>query len=207
VNLRDCSAQALSKWAMATSSTANEAAAVGREAWARGPESIAADFAAIYEAHSRAVYYLALRLLGDATRAEDAAHDVFLKAFRNLAGFRRDSVIRTWLYRITINHCQNLRQAWHERNIATTEDGEVEAGADAPRETPLRIAEAKELGAQIQRSLEAIPNEYRLLLLLVADEEMTYEQIAELTRQSCDCVRGKLYRARKAFAAAFKQTA
>jgi len=192
---------------MATSSTASDATVAGHEAPAPETPCVAAGFAAIYEANSRAVYYLALRLLGDATRAEDAAHDVFLKAFRNFAGFRHDSEARTWLYRITINHCQNLRQAWHQRNIQTTEAGTLEAGADAPRETPLRIAEAKELGAQIQRSLDAIPNEYRLLLLLVADEEMTYEQIAELTRQSCDCVRGKLYRARKAFAAAFKQTA
>ncbi|HZJ17252.1 MAG TPA: sigma factor, partial [Chthoniobacteraceae bacterium] len=67
---------------MATSSTANDATVVGHEAPAPGTPGGAADFAAIYEANSRAVYYLALRLLGDATRAEDAAHDVFLKAFR-----------------------------------------------------------------------------------------------------------------------------
>ena len=165
------------------------------------------DFASIYEAHSRAIYYLALRLLGDATRAEDAAQDVFLKAFRNMAGFRHGSGIRTWLYRIAINHCQNLRQSWHQRNIETTGDGIVENGADATRETPFRIAALKDLGEQIQKCLDAIPAEYRLLVLLVADEELSYEQIAELTRQSCDSVRGKLYRARKALKAALEKTA
>jgi len=165
------------------------------------------DFAALYNAHARAIYYLALRLLGDVTRAEDAAHDVFLKAFRNIAGFRQASGVRTWLYRITINHCTNLRQTWHQRNIRLTEDGTLVEGTAGDHETPFRIAEAKDLGKQIQKSLEAIPGEYRLLLLLVADEEMSYEQIAGLTHQTCDSVRGKLYRARKAFAAAFKQTA
>lgn len=163
------------------------------------------DFGAIYEAHAKAIYYLALRSLGDPARAEDATHDVFLKAFRNIATFRQDSELRTWLYRIAINHCQNLRQAWQARNIRTTEDGTLREDTTASHETPFRIAAAKDLGRTIQESLDALPGEYRLLLLLVADEELSYGQIAALTRQSVDAVRGKLHRARKAFAAVFRQ--
>jgi RNA polymerase sigma-70 factor (ECF subfamily) len=71
----------------------------------------------------------------------------------------------------------------------------------------LRVLETKELGQRIQKTLDAIPDEYRLLLLLVADEELSYEQIATLTEQSIDSVRGKLHRARKAFAALFEKNA
>jgi DNA-directed RNA polymerase specialized sigma24 family protein len=52
-----------------------------------------------------------------------------------------------------------------------------------------------------------LPEEYRLLLLLVADQQLSYEEIGELTEQTADAVRGKLHRARKAFAAAFQKTA
>ena len=45
------------------------------------------ELAGIYDEHSRSIYYLALRMLGDPTQAEDAAHDVFLKAYRNLGDF------------------------------------------------------------------------------------------------------------------------
>lgn len=76
-----------------------------------------------------------------------------------------------------------------------------------PNESPLRVLETKELGQRIQRALDELPDEYRLLLLLVADEEMSYEAVAQLTEQTADAVRGKLYRARKAFAAQFAQTA
>jgi len=62
------------------------------------------EFGQVYEAHSKSIYYLALRLLGDPTRAEDATHDVFLKAYRKMDQFRGDAGVRTWLYRITINH-------------------------------------------------------------------------------------------------------
>ena len=60
-----------------------------------------AEFAELYERHSRAIYYLALRFLGDPHKAEDATHDVFLKAYRKWSDFRGESSGRTWLYRIT----------------------------------------------------------------------------------------------------------
>jgi DNA-directed RNA polymerase specialized sigma24 family protein len=50
-----------------------------------------------------------------------------------------------------------------------------------------------------------LPDEYRLLLLLVADAELSYEQVGMLTEQSPDAVRGKLHRARKAFTVLFKK--
>jgi RNA polymerase sigma-70 factor (ECF subfamily) len=158
----------------------------------------------LYQAHSREIYYLTLRLLGDASKAEDATHDVFLKAYRKWDTFRGDSSARTWLYRIAINHCYNLRQSWASRHLITNADEAVWEGA-AGGESPLRILEVKELGERIQRTLDRLSEEYRLLLLLVADEELSYEEIGVLTEQSPDAVRGKLHRARKAFAAIFQQ--
>jgi RNA polymerase sigma-70 factor, ECF subfamily len=164
-------------------------------------------FDAVYQEHSRAIYYLALRLLGDAALAEDATHDVFLKAYRKFHTFRGDAAVRTWLYRIAVNHCQNLLQSWHRRHIVTGLDDHLAVTQSPLADNPLRILEIKELGQRIQRTLEALPEEYRLLLLLLADEQLSYQQIAELTRQSVDAVRGKLHRARKAFANLFHKTA
>jgi RNA polymerase sigma-70 factor (ECF subfamily) len=164
------------------------------------------EWQAIYEEHGRAVYYLALRFLGDPARAEDATHDVFLKAFRKLDQFRGGSSLRTWLYRITINHCKNLVQTWHHRNVLPSADPSVWENM-ADHNTPLRVIETKELGERIQKTLDALPEEYRLMLLLVADEELSYEAVGELLGQTADSVRGKLYRARKAFVIEFDKTA
>jgi RNA polymerase sigma-70 factor, ECF subfamily len=164
------------------------------------------EFADLYTEHSRAIYYLALRFLGDPQKAEDATHDVFLKAFRKMGQFRGESSWRTWLYRIAINHCRNLQQAWHDRHLFSNADEAVWETAVAKTDTPLRVLETKELGERIQQALDGLPAEYRLLLLLVADEEMSYEQVGALTEQSPDAVRGKLHRARKAFAALFKKS-
>jgi RNA polymerase sigma-70 factor (ECF subfamily) len=164
-------------------------------------------FSELYQEHSRAVYYLALRFLGDPQKAEDATHDVFLKAFRKMDQFRGEASWRTWLYRIAINHCRNLQQTWHERHILTSTDETIWDNSAAPAESPFRILETKELGERIQKALDELPSEYRLLLLLVADEQLSYEEVAALTEQTSDAVRGKLHRARKAFAVLFQKSA
>lgn len=171
------------------------------------PTALPSEFAALYEAHSQQVYYLALRLLGDPSQAEDATHDVFIKAWRNLSHFRGDADVRTWLYRITLNHCSNLRSSWHARNVHTQTDDTVIENAAGAAESPFRDVEMNELGQRIRVALDELPEEYRVLLLLVADQDLSYDHVAKLTQQSTDAVRGKLHRARKAFATAFRKTA
>ena len=166
----------------------------------------APEFGAIYEQHSKPIYYLALRMLSDPTQAEDATHDVFLKAFRNMKQFRGQSAVRTWLYRIAINHCQNLLQTWHRRKMVNNVEDDFWDHSSSGGDSPLSALETTELGQRIQKTLERLPEEYRLLLLLVADQDLSYEQIGELTGQSSDAVRGKLHRARKAFTVFFQQT-
>jgi RNA polymerase sigma-70 factor, ECF subfamily len=164
------------------------------------------EFGEIYAQHSRPIYYLALRMLSDPTQAEDATHDVFLKAFRNMKQFRGESAVRTWLYRIAINHCQNLLQTWHRRTMVNNVEDDFWDRSSSGGESPLRALETSELGERIQQTLDRLPEEYRLLLLLVADQELSYDEIGELTKQSADAVRGKLHRARKAFTIFFQQT-
>lgn len=170
-------------------------------------EALAPEFAELYEAHSRQVFYLCLRLLSDPTKAEDATHGVFLKVWRKLDQFRGESSVRTWIYQIALNHCRNLRQTWSERHIQTVEDDTMLEAHGATDDSPLRILELKELGERIRTTLDGLAPEYRVLLLLVADEELSYDEIASLTDQTADAVRGKLHRARKAFAQAFPKTA
>jgi len=165
------------------------------------------EFATLYNEHSRAIYYLALRFLSDPKKAEDATHDVFLKAFRKMGQFRGESSWRTWLYRIAINHCRNLQQTWNERHMFSNADDAIFENAAANTDSPLRVLETKELGQSIQKALDGLPPEYRLLLLLVADEHLSYEEVGALTEQTPDAVRGKLHRARKAFTSLFQQSA
>ncbi len=170
------------------------------------------EFDQLYQEHSQAIYYLALRMLGSPSAAEDATHDVFLKAYRKLEQFRGAAKPRTWLYRITINHCINIKNSWKNRHIVHSGFPETYETlpdqlprSEDPCHRPDHALQHKELGERIQQTLDLLTEEYRLLILLVADEKLSYEEIAELTNQSTDSVRGKLYRARKAFSSHFER--
>src|SRR3954463_14289003 len=119
----------------------------------------APEFGAIYEEHSRPIFYLALRMLSNAAQAEDATHDIFLKAFKNMRQFRGESAVRTWLYRIAINHCHNLLQSWHHRTMVTNVDETFWELSSGTAESPLRVLETSELGARIQEALDSLPEE------------------------------------------------
>ncbi|MEY4487994.1 MAG: hypothetical protein RIQ79_502 [Verrucomicrobiota bacterium] len=166
-----------------------------------------ASFQSIYTTHASAVYYLALRLLGQPALAEDVTHDVFMKAFRAIDSFRGDAAVRTWLYQITLNHCRNLRSTWHQRNMVTNADEALDGAVTGAANGPIRILETKELGERIRATLDQLLPDQRIVLLLAADEQLSYEEIAVITEQSPDSVRGKLHRARKAFAQRFPKTA
>jgi len=183
----------------------NQACAEPQRPEAAEAQLLPAELSELYTAHSRAIYYLALRFLGDSHKAEDATHDVFLKALRHLDQYRREASARTWLYRIAINHCKNLLAAWHDRHVLPSSDNEYFERRPGG-ESPLRILETKELGGRIQKALDGLKPEYRLLLLLISDQELSYEQAGALTGQTADAVRGKLFRARKAFAELFQKT-
>ena len=164
-------------------------------------------FAELIDRFHQPLYSLIARSLQDPSDAADITQEVFLKVFRSISGFHGESSLRTWLYRIAINHCRNLQQTWNERHIISNVDDAVWETAAARTDSPLRVLETKELGQRIQKALDGLPEEYRLLLLLVADEELSYEEVGALTNQSADAVRGKLHRARKVFAVLFQKTA
>jgi len=91
--------------------------------------------------------------------------------------------------------------------VLTSADETIWDHAPAATDSPFRVLETKELGQRIQKALDGLPHEYRLLLLLRADEELSYEEMAALTEQTSDSVRGKLHRARKAFTVLFQKSA
>jgi RNA polymerase sigma-70 factor (ECF subfamily) len=170
-------------------------------------EWTAEEFSAIYIKHKPVIYHLSARYLGDPQMAEDATQEVFLKAFRRWKQFRGDSSLKTWLCQIAINHCLNLNSSWQERHICADDDGSVFERESCPRGTPTDILEAKELGQRIQQTLDLLSEEYQLLLWLVGEARLSYEEIAAVVGQSPTAVRGKMHRARKRFARLFNRNA
>ncbi len=178
----------------------------------RGDE---AAFAIMVRQNQGRIFSLCFRMLGNAAEAEDIAQDVFVKCFLAIGGFRGDSQLGTWLYRIAINLCKNRlkylgRRHYKsrspldkvpERAFEPEQGGTRTVGETAPR--PDEALEGHRAESRIQRALATVDPAYRELLVLRDIEGLTYQEIVEITDLAIGTVKSRLHRARAALRQAY----
>ena len=138
-------------------------------------------FAALVTEHQRYVYNLALRVLKNEEEALDLAQETFVRAWTALPNFRRQSQFRTWLYRIVTNLCYNrlpsLRRSLNELgDDVIAEIPETDAAFD----NPAHRLESRELRSYLHQAIDRLDENYRLLISLRYQSELSYEEIATM---------------------------
>ena len=157
-------------------------------------------FNALVVLHERPVYALCLRMLRDQMAAEDAVQDSFIKAWTSISTFRGD-FFRPWLLRIASNRCLDVLRAKGRRRTNSLDampfeiEPEWSSHANAV-EHPEQHAVRRELSAHIERALEALPDDQRLVVILSDIEGRSYDEIAEITGSATGTVKSRLSRAR-----------
>ena len=160
---------------------------------------------ALFRRYHGPVHQLVHRMVHGAPEAEDLVQDAFLRAFRGLAGFRRHSTFKTWLYQIATNTCLNHlaraeRRFQHDSLEATLgEDGDLTLGDKlaAHGQTPEEAATAAEVYRQVERALARLSPEFRAVLVLRDVQDLSYEEIAETLGVNLGTVKSRLARARR----------
>ncbi len=139
-------------------------------------------FSELVREHSALVYRVALRMLG-AAEAQDASQDVWIKVWRNINGFRGDSSFSTWLYKVTMNTCLNIRERELRRERWELQDEvpylpKLDGSnlEDNPEATTLTRERKEELLAALQR----LRPEHRAALVLRHLEELSYREVSEV---------------------------
>lgn len=150
-------------------------------------------FRPLYDAYKDRVYSFALYTLnGDAATAEDVAQEVFVRAFQNIARFRREAEFKTWLYRMTANAC--VDEFRRRKRSAKWADFELPATACSDFDN-------FELSSAVRSALAELPAEQRAAVLLKYFEERSYEEMAELLECSKGTIASRLNRGLKHLAA------
>jgi len=154
------------------------------------------------------VFHLVFRMLGDRAEAEDLAQEVFITVFKSIDGFRGDSKLSTWLYRVATNHCKNrlkyLGRRARGQKQAFDELSERDAVESATMQTSARIprpdeaVEGKQIEHIVQRALAMLDEEHRELIVLRDLENLSYEEIQRITGLAEGTVKSRLHRARLA---------
>jgi RNA polymerase sigma-70 factor (ECF subfamily) len=140
------------------------------------------DFDEIYRTHYRRVFSVCRYLLNSLDAAEDATHEVFLRAQRKLSTYDRSLPFSNWLVGIATHHCIDvIRRRSTERRLFDTRDTIDTSDLPAPSARPNPLGEmiASERGQDVRNALAQLPEKYRLPLVLAYYNEMSYDEIAE----------------------------
>jgi RNA polymerase sigma-70 factor (ECF subfamily) len=140
------------------------------------------------------IYNLCRYLLGNSQDAEDAAQDVFIKAYRKLKDFRPESSLYTWLYRIGVNTCLD-----HKRKFRPEPFKDQSLAEDLPsaEPSPERCYQSKEIGQAIQSALSRLSKNSKTVIVLKEIEGLSYEEIAEVLNTSVGTVKSRISRTRE----------
>ena len=146
----------------------------------------------LYRTHGAKMKSLARNLLGNADDAEDAVQDVFLKIHRSIGNFRGQSAFSTWIYRILVNTCYDVRRKRMRRQETPEEEaGSPEGTFDppAPRtDHPLRIV--------LEKSVARLGDDQKKVFLLFEVEGFSHAEIAGMMRITETASKNKLYQAK-----------
>jgi RNA polymerase sigma-70 factor, ECF subfamily len=155
------------------------------------------------------IYSLVYRIVADPADAADTTQEVFVKVFRGMKNFHGESSLKTWIYRIAVHEASNRRRWWFRHKAKETsiepkpEDNGLSSSSlrDAlvdESESPFDMVVHEEVRLRVEDELRQVPEPYRTTVILRDLEEMSYEEIAEITNVSLGTVKSRLTRGRDA---------
>jgi RNA polymerase sigma-70 factor (ECF subfamily) len=167
------------------------------------------DSFALTDRYYKTIFNLLYQWIGDHEEAADLTQDTFTAAWKARDQFRGDARLYTWLYRIAHNNYKNrIKQRVRQREMegpsldagVGADDGDE--GALAAREvadwsySPSQLLEQKEMRALVEKAIDSLAPEYKVVLILREMEDLTYNEIVEVTGLTLEAVKTRLNRAR-----------
>ena len=137
--------------------------------------------------YERQIYRICYRFVNNRDDAMDLAQEVFIKAFEHLGNFRRESSMKTWLYRIAMNHCINHVKKHSQEFVEVTEAvGSVRSSA----QSQLEDSEQRE---HFRRLVKQLPPKQKAILELRINEQLSYEEIAKISGRSISTIKASVF--------------
>lgn len=163
-------------------------------------------FNELVQTYGRRVSALVLRMLGNRAEAEDLTQEVFVQVFKAIGTFRGESKLSTWVYRIAVNLCKNRSKYLRVRHAGEQDEleaiaervplGEARRANVAMIERPDEALGGKQIEKIVNDAIQRIEPTFRECLVLRDVEELSYEEIAEITGLAQGTVKSRIFRAR-----------
>jgi RNA polymerase sigma-70 factor, ECF subfamily len=161
-------------------------------------EGSPAAFEELVTKYQSKVFSMALSFTRNREAADDLAQEIFLKSYLALPRFHGKSEFGTWLYRISMNHIKDfLRKKGRAKEISLDDVGEVAFSDKEQTEKAEQERETEARRTLVQRSVQGLPEKYRVILTLRDIQGLAYEDISRILRLSPGTVDSRLHRARR----------
>jgi RNA polymerase sigma-70 factor (ECF subfamily) len=157
-------------------------------------------FGEIVKRWERKIFALCFGMLGREDDARDAAQETFIAAYRNLANFRGEAKVSSWLHRIAVNQCLTVKRRAKTRSeeFLDDDDGSEERVFIAPlHNSPSRKAEQVERLKFVRSAVSSLPTDLRQVIVMKEFEEMTFQEISDTLEIPLSTVKSRLYTALK----------
>lgn len=152
--------------------------------------------------YEKNVYAITQRMTGNAEDAADMTQETFIKAYNSLSSFRGDSKFSVWLYRIATNVCLDfLRSRSRKPTVSLSmedDDGEeMQLDIADESQSPEMLLERGLTRDAVRRGLNALPPDYKQILLLREIQGLSYDEISDVLDLEVGTVKSRIFRARK----------
>jgi RNA polymerase sigma-70 factor, ECF subfamily len=160
-------------------------------------------FVELLETHRDRVFNITFRMLNNRAEAEDVAQEVFITVFKTIDTFREESKFSTWLYRVTVNHCKNRIKYLSRRHERDRDElDETSSHSNGSSMAPLlstqpdRALDSAQMQKLLQEAIGSLDEEHRVVVVLRDVEDLSIEEICEITGLPDGTVKSRLHRAR-----------
>ena len=151
------------------------------------------------------IFHVAFRMLGDSGESSDVVQEIFLKVFRNIDGFKGESALKTWIFRIAFSEILNRLRWWKRRHRSSTVSLDADPNNSGigqsynfsdNRPNPEQALQTKEQEQAILQALGKLSSDHRSIIVLRDIEGFSYGEIADVLGISIGTVKSRLARAR-----------
>lgn len=171
-----------------------------RELVATATTGVEGSFEELVRRYQRPISAYVYRMVGDYESALDLTQEIFIKVYGSLARYRSEFKFSTWIYKIAHNAAVDYlrRNSGRERSLNSGIEGDgyelpIECGSLSPEQQ----SERRERRLEIESVVRALPSAYRELIVLRHSQDLTYEEIVEVTGLPLGTVKNRLFRARE----------
>lgn len=175
-------------------------AVTDRELVATAVSGVEGSFEELVRRYQRPISAYVYRMVGNYESALDLTQEIFIKVYSSLRRYREEFKFSTWIYKIAHNSAVDhlRRNATREQSLVVGPEGDqFDLPVESTRLTPEQESERKERRGEIESVVRALPANYRELIILRHSQDLSYEEIVDVTGLPLGTVKNRLFRARE----------